>query len=113
MELIYRGTTFNYDPAERAVPHPAQRTFESPYELIYRGTTYRIDPTVIPETDVEPVVYELNYRGTTYQMNRNEQGKITAITSSAHSSQHGTLQDANQAKNRSLVCEENSTPIQL
>jgi Domain of unknown function (DUF4278) len=95
MELIYRGTTFNYNPAERAARRLAQRTFESPYELIYRGSTYRIDPTAMPETDVEPVVYELNYRGTTYQMHRNEQGKITAIASSAHSPQHRTLQDAN------------------
>jgi Domain of unknown function (DUF4278) len=113
MELIYRGTTFNYDPAERAASRLAQRTDRSPYELTYRGRTYRIDPTVIPETDVEPVVYELNYRGTTYQVNRNEQGKITAISSSAHSSQHRTLQDANQTRNRSFVCEENNTPIQL
>jgi hypothetical protein len=112
MELIYRGTTFNYDPAERSVPRPAQRNFESPYELIYRGNTYRIDPTVIPETSVEPVVYELNYRGTAYQVRRNEQGRVTTIASSAHSFQHGTLQDANQAKNRSFVCEENKTPIQ-
>jgi Domain of unknown function (DUF4278) len=113
MQLIYRGTTFNYDPAERAVSRPAQRTFEAPYELIYRGNTYQIDPTVILETAVEPVVYELNYRGTTYQMHRDEKGKVTAIASSAHSSQHRTLQDANQTKNRSSVCEENKTPIQL
>ena len=82
-------------------------------ELIYRGNTYRIDPTVIPETSLEPVVYELNYRGTTYRMHRNEQGKVTTISSSANSSKHGTLQDANPAKNRSFVCEENKTPIQL
>jgi Domain of unknown function (DUF4278) len=113
MELIYRGTTFNYDPAERAARRLVQPTFESPYELIYRGNTYQIDPTVIPETSVEPVVYELNYRGTAYQVHRNEQGKVTTIASSAHSSQHGTLQDANQTKNRSFVCEENKTPIQL
>jgi YD repeat-containing protein len=86
MKLIYRGTTFNYDPAEREASRLVQPTFESPYELIYRGNTYRIDPTVIPETSVEPVVYELNYRGTTYQMHRNEQGRVTAITSSAYSS---------------------------
>jgi YD repeat-containing protein len=113
MELIYRGTTFNYDPAERAASLLAQRTSDSPYELTCRGRTYRIDPTVIMETSGKPVVYDLNYRGTTYQVQRNEQGRVTAIASSAHSSQHRTLQDANQTKNRSFVCEENNTPIQL
>jgi Domain of unknown function (DUF4278) len=113
MELIYRGTTFNYDPAEREASRLAQKTFESPYELNYRGTTYRIEPTVIPEADVEPVVYELNYRGTTYQMHRNEQGKVTAIASFANASNHRTLEDANQPKNRSFVCEESNAPIQL
>jgi Domain of unknown function (DUF4278) len=113
MELIYRGTTFNYDPAEREARRPVQPTFESPYELIYRGNTYQIDPTVIPETSVEPVVYELNYRGTTYQMHRNEQGKVTAIASLARFSKHENSQDASLIKNRSFVCEENKTPIQL
>lgn len=85
MQLIYRGTTFNYDPAERAARRPAPRTFEAPYELMYRGCTYRIDPMAIPEPSAEPAVYELRYRGTTYQMHRNEQGKITAIASFANS----------------------------
>jgi Domain of unknown function (DUF4278) len=52
MQLFYRGTTFNYDPAERAASRLAQRTVESPYELTYRGHTYQIDPTVTPETSV-------------------------------------------------------------
>lgn len=101
MQLFYRGTTFNYDPAERAASRLAQCTDRSPYELTYRGHTYRIDPTVIAETSVEPAVYKLNYRGTVYQVQRNEQGEITAIASSAYSPQHrtlspqhGTLQDA-------------------
>jgi Domain of unknown function (DUF4278) len=91
MKLFYRGTTFNYDPAERAASRLAQRTDRSPYELTYRGHTYRIDPTVIVETSVESTVYELHYRGTTYQVQRNEQGEITAIASSAYSPQHRTL----------------------
>jgi Domain of unknown function (DUF4278) len=113
MELIYRGTTFNYDPAERAARRLVQPTFESPYELIYRGNTYRVDPTVVPETSVEPIVYELNYRGTAYQVHRNEQGRVTAIASFANASNHRTLEDANQPKNRSFVCEEGNAPIQL
>jgi hypothetical protein len=82
MQLIYRGTSFNYDPADRAAHRLVQRTFEAPYELIYRGSAYQIDPTVIPDTSVKPVVYELTYRGTTYQVHRDKQNKITAIASS-------------------------------
>jgi hypothetical protein len=93
MQLFYRGTTFNYDPAERAARRLAQRTFEAPYELMYRGRTYRIDPNVITETSVKPVVYELTYRGTAYQMHRNEQGKVTAIASSANFSKHRPAQN--------------------
>jgi hypothetical protein len=86
MQLIYRGTTFNYDPAQRAAQRLVQRTSGAPYELKYRGCTYRIDPMAIKETSVEPVVYELIYRSMTYQVHRNEQGKITAMTSSANGS---------------------------
>jgi hypothetical protein len=92
MELIYRGTTFNYDPAARAARRLAPRTFAAPYELMYRGCTYRIDPMAIPELSAELAVYELTYRGTTYQMHRNEQGTITAIASSASPSKHKALQ---------------------
>jgi Domain of unknown function (DUF4278) len=93
MQLIYRGTTFNYDPAERAARRLAPRPCEGPYELMYRGTTYRIDPMAIPEPSTEPAVYELRYRGTTYQMHRNEQGKITAIASFANSPKDRRLTD--------------------
>lgn len=94
MQLIYRGTTFNYNPTERAASRLAQRTDRSPYKLMYRGTTYRIDPMAIPETSLKPGAYELNYRGTTYQMHRNEQGEVTAIASSVNSPKHRALQAA-------------------
>jgi hypothetical protein len=94
MQLIYRGTTFNYDPAERAARRLDEHTFTAPYELMYRGTTYRIDPMAIPETSLKPGVYELNYRGTTYQMHRNEQGEVTAINSSVNAPKHRILQAA-------------------
>jgi Domain of unknown function (DUF4278) len=95
MQLFYRGTTFNYDPAERAANRLAQqRTARSPYELTYRGHTYRIDPTVITETSVKPAVYELHCRGTAYQVHRNEQGEITAIASSTNAPNYGPLQAA-------------------
>jgi hypothetical protein len=91
MQLIYRGTIFNYDPAERAARRLAPRAFEAPYKLMYRGCSYRIDPMAIPEPAAKPAVYELNYRGTVYQMHRNEQGKITAIASFANSPNNRTL----------------------
>jgi Domain of unknown function (DUF4278) len=94
MQLFYRGTTFNYDLAERAANRPAQRADRSPYELTYRGRTYRIDPTVITETSVKPAVYELHCRGTAYQVHRNEQGEITAIASSTNAPNYGPLQAA-------------------
>jgi Domain of unknown function (DUF4278) len=99
MQLFYRGTTFNYDPAERAASRLAQRTVESPYELTYRGHTYQINPTVTPETSVKPVAYELNYRGTAYQVHRDEQGKITAIASSANASKHKILSSQQASEN--------------
>lgn len=91
MKLIYRGTTFNYDLAERAARRLAPRPFAAPYNLICRGHTYRIDPNVVAETAVEPVAYKLNYRGTAYEVHRNEQGTITAIASSADASKRRTL----------------------
>jgi Domain of unknown function (DUF4278) len=94
MQLIYRGITFNYDPAEKAARRLAPRAFEAPYKLMYRGCSYRIDPMAIPEPSVEPAVYELRYRGTAYQMHRNEQSKITAIASFANSPKDRTLKTA-------------------
>lgn len=94
MQLIYRGTTFNYDPAERAARHLAPRPFSAPYELMYRGCSYRIDPMAILEPSAKPAVYESTYRGTTYRMHRNEQGKTTAIASFTNSPKDTTLQTA-------------------
>jgi hypothetical protein len=92
MQLIYRGTTFNYDPTERTARRLDKHISRAPYELIYRGTIYRIDPTAIPEISLKPRDYELNYRGTTYQMHRNEQGEVTAIDFSINAPTHRTLQ---------------------
>ena len=88
MKLIYRGTTYDYNPANVTARRPFQhtRTSDSAYELIYRGNTYRVNPTAIAKAPAKPVAYELIYRGATYWVNRNEQGKVTAITSSANPS---------------------------
>jgi hypothetical protein len=81
MKLIYRGLSFDYDPARSAVSRSFERTHvsQTPYELIYRGNTYWVDPNALVKAFVQPITYELLYRGITYQVNRNEQGKVTAI----------------------------------
>jgi hypothetical protein len=90
MKLIYRGTTFNYDPANINAHRPVKPTFESAYELIYRGHTYRVEPTAIKQPSVKPTEYELMYRGITYQVKRNEQGEVISMTSCANYSKHKT-----------------------
>lgn len=88
MQLIYRGTTFDYNPAHINARHPAQRS-GSAYELIYRGDTYRVDPTVAAIASAKPMEYELIYRGSTYYINCNKQGEIVAIAPT-NSPKHGT-----------------------
>jgi Domain of unknown function (DUF4278) len=74
MKLIYRGTSFDYNPSRDdgtnigrpARPHHASST---PYTLIYRGQTLHIDPTQSTEEAALPRSYELIYRGERYQMN--------------------------------------------
>ncbi len=80
MKLIYRGTTYNYDPANINAHRPVQPTFESAYELTYRGQTYRVEPNGVKEPAGKPTEYELIYRGVTYQAKRNEQGELIALT---------------------------------
>jgi hypothetical protein len=93
MKLIYRGNTYDYNPANVASRRPFQdtRTRDLAYELIYRGNTYRVEPNVITEAPVKPVAYELIYRGITYWVNRNEQGEVSAIASSANPSKKASM----------------------
>jgi Domain of unknown function (DUF4278) len=81
MKLIYRGSTYNYDPAQvkprRPFPHPEQ----SAYELIYRGNTYRFDPAIAELASVKPDSYQLIYRGSTYQVNRSKVSRSVPISS--------------------------------
>jgi hypothetical protein len=88
MQLIYRGTTFNYTPAHINTQRSAQRSGAA-YELIYRGNTYQVDPTIATTASKKPMEYKLIYRGSTYQVNRNEQGKVIAVAST-NSSNRGT-----------------------
>lgn len=81
MKLIYRGLTYDYNPAKGAVHYPFRRTRtpQSTYELIYRGNTYRVEPNTITKAFAKPVAYELIYRGITYWVDRNEQDEVIAI----------------------------------
>lgn len=96
MKLIYRGTAFNYNPANINVHRPVKPTFESAYELIYRGNTYRVEPTAVRQTSVKPTEYELIYRGIIYQVKRNEQDEVIAMTSCANPSWHKSTNPATQ-----------------
>jgi hypothetical protein len=80
MKLIYRGTTYDYDPTQAKIDHQPQRT--TPYELIYRGSRYRVDPNQVKVATIAPRSYELMYRGNTYQVSRDEFGEMTNITCS-------------------------------
>jgi hypothetical protein len=78
MKLIYRGLSFDYDPAKSAACRPCDhpQTSQTPYELIYRGNKYRLDPNAIKKVPVQPVTYKLIYRAITYWVNRNEQSQV-------------------------------------
>ncbi|MBW4516822.1 MAG: DUF4278 domain-containing protein [Timaviella obliquedivisa GSE-PSE-MK23-08B] len=73
MKLIYRGTSFDYNPSKAVGvnmgrptrPHHASL---APYTLIYRGQTLQVDPTQSAE-EVMPRAYELTYRGEKYYTN--------------------------------------------
>jgi Domain of unknown function (DUF4278) len=84
MKLIYRGTTYNYDPDRVKTSRTFPRTDRSAYKLIYRGSTYRFDPTLAQSATDQPTSYELIYRGTTYQVHRNQAGAVTAIIDSTN-----------------------------
>jgi hypothetical protein len=89
MKLIYRGTTYDYDPAQAKIDHLPQRT--TPYELIYRGSRYRVDPGNVSVAPIEPRSYELMYRGNTYQMTYNKSDEMTTIRCSTKFFQRQSL----------------------
>lgn len=88
MELIYRATTYNYNP-NKTPTRPFQQVREAGavYNKNYHAFTYRVDPNVKQsKVFAGSAAYELIYRGMTYSINRNEQGEVIAITSSANRS---------------------------
>jgi hypothetical protein len=77
IKLIYRGTTYNYDPDRARANSPLPHTCKSACNLIYRGSAYRFDPALASPDPVKPSSYELIYRGSTYQVHRNEKGEVS------------------------------------
>lgn len=98
MKLIYRGTTYDYNPANINAHRPVKPAFESSDELICRGYTYRVESTAVRQTCVKPTEYELIYRGITYQVKRNEQGEVIAMTPYVNRSKHKTSTNSARQK---------------
>jgi hypothetical protein len=89
MKLIYRATSFEYNPNQSRLGNtgrpvrPAQLS-QSPYTLIYRGLTIHVDPKVpAAKAPALPPTYDLIYRGTTYHVTRDDQGVVTAVITPA------------------------------
>ena len=77
IKIVYRGTTYNYDPDRVRASSPLPHHRKSACNFIYRGSTYRFDPALARPDSVKPSSYELTYRGCTYQVHRNEKGEVS------------------------------------
>jgi Domain of unknown function (DUF4278) len=77
IKLIYRGTTYNYDPDRVRTNSPLPHSGKFARDLIYRGSTYHFDPALARPDLVTPSSYELIYRGSIYQVERNEKGEVS------------------------------------
>lgn len=93
MKLMYRGTTYDYDPIQAKIDRSTQIIHQKPYDLIYRGVSYRVDPRILEPISSQAECYELIYRGCTYQVTRNEVGEMTAIHSSTKLYNQPTSED--------------------
>lgn len=82
MKLIYRGTTFDYNPSQ--TPGRSFQQVREPgpaYTLTYRGVPYRVNPNAkLSQAPARPATDKLIYRGMTYWVNCKEQGEVTATT---------------------------------
>jgi Domain of unknown function (DUF4278) len=92
MKLIYRGATYNYDPAQAQANRATQSTPQAAYDLSYRGARYRVDPSIAKPASEKPQSYELIYRGCTYQVTRNQAGEMIAMGSALKQPQDSKLQ---------------------
>jgi Domain of unknown function (DUF4278) len=80
MKLIYRGNTYDHDPAQ-SLNRPFQqiRGVGPAYTLTCRGVTHQIDPQrpVPSGAQTKPATYELIYRGDVYRIQRPVQVEAT------------------------------------
>jgi hypothetical protein len=77
IKLIYRGTTYDYNPDRMRTGSPLPHHRKSVCNLIYRGCTYHFDPALANPDPFTPSSYELIYRGCTYQVHRNQKGEVS------------------------------------
>jgi Domain of unknown function (DUF4278) len=77
IKLLYRGTTYDYNPTATA-NHPNQQKRQPGliHPLIYRGFTYQLDsnPQAL-QSDHNPTTYQLTYRGARYIVLRTAKGE--------------------------------------
>ncbi len=66
MKLIYRGTTYDYDPTQPKRRDTRFDHLREPLTLRYRGNVYRFTPGQEAETYQPRSSYELIYRGSRY-----------------------------------------------
>ena len=92
MKLLYRATTYDYNPAKAPRRHFHSTRKSGPaYDLTYRGVTYRVDPNAKPTQSVQPATYELFYRGVSYLVNRTAQGKVSVVNQPARATKMGSF----------------------
>ncbi len=73
MQLIYRGTNYNVDPA---CPRTPKAQSQVPYQLTYRGTSYTVDPNARRKAIASNQKgYTLSYRGLSYKVTFTEHGQ--------------------------------------
>lgn len=80
MKLIYRGSTYEYDPTQpKRTDSDRFENVREPFALTYRGSVYRLDPhqEPAPATYQPRSAYQLIYRGSTYQVQPN--GERTTV----------------------------------
>ncbi len=99
MKLIYRATTYDYNP-DKAPSRPFQQVHESgrAYNLTYRGVTYRVDPNALRVEVPVAATYYLIYRGVTYIVNRNAHGEVTLVNQPASTPKVGILSSPNSVQ---------------
>jgi Domain of unknown function (DUF4278) len=82
MQLIYRGSTYDYTPSKSKVqPLQTVRNSAPAYHLTYRGVNYSVDRSVkLNEVAVQVESHKLIYRGAIYFKSSTVQKAITTVS---------------------------------